>query len=124
MWSSPLARSLTRQEVADVPWGFPPGKTIIHATNNPGDINKDYSSGYPIIGEDKLVLRQCIEAAQGLLGGKARESGRRCEAKSGQRQRTSLDRKTWDAEADLYRERQISPLSRDPEELMQDGRSV
>ena len=41
---------------------IPPGKVMIQATNDPGDINKDYVVDYPIIGDARLVLRQFIEA--------------------------------------------------------------
>ena len=49
----------------------PPGKTIIHATNDPRDINKDYDVSYPIIGDARLVLRQFIEAVKDRLGDEA-----------------------------------------------------
>ena len=47
---------------------IPPGKTLIHATNDPKDINKDYDVDYPIIGDAKLVLRQMIEACREIVG--------------------------------------------------------
>ena len=40
---------------------IPPGKTIIHATNSDSDINKDYKSQHPIVGDAKLVLNQFME---------------------------------------------------------------
>lgn len=46
----------------------PPGKSIIHATNDPRDINKDYDVDYPIVGDAKLVLRQMIEACREIVG--------------------------------------------------------
>ena len=52
---------------------MPSGKTIIHATNDERDLNKNYSAQYPILGDAKLVLRQFIEAAKDLLGGKRRD---------------------------------------------------
>ncbi len=52
---------------------IPSGKTLIHATNDPTDINKDYQVEYPIIGDAKLVLRQLIEACRDLVG----ENGRK-----------------------------------------------
>ena len=45
-----------------------PGKTMIQATNDPRDINKDYNIDYPIIGDAKLVLRQMIEACREIVG--------------------------------------------------------
>ena len=47
---------------------LPPGKTLIQATNDPRDINKDYNIDYPIVGDAKLVLRQMIEACKEIVG--------------------------------------------------------
>ena len=47
---------------------LPPGKTLIQATNDPRDINKDYNVNYPIVGDAKLVLRQMIEACKEIVG--------------------------------------------------------
>ena len=47
---------------------IPPGKTLVHATNDPKDINKDYDVDYPIVGDAKLVLRQMIEACREIVG--------------------------------------------------------
>ena len=52
---------------------IPPGKVMIQATNDPGDINKDYSVDYPIIGDARLVLGQLIEAVRDRLGQKGRD---------------------------------------------------
>ena len=46
---------------------IPGRKTIIHATNDPIDIDKNYAVDYPIIGDAKLVLRQFIDACKDLL---------------------------------------------------------
>ena len=47
---------------------LPPGRTLIQATNDPRDINKDYNIDYPIVGDAKLVLRQMIEACRDIVG--------------------------------------------------------
>ena len=47
---------------------IPPGKTMIQATNDPRDINKDYNIDHPIVGDAKLVLRQMIEACGEIVG--------------------------------------------------------
>ncbi len=47
---------------------IPSGKTMIQATNDPRDINKDYNIDYPIVGDAKLVLRQMIEACTEIVG--------------------------------------------------------
>lgn len=50
----------------------PEDKPIIHATNDPSDVQKDYDVDYPIVGDAKLVLRQLIEACKDILGNRAR----------------------------------------------------
>ena len=45
---------------------IPSGKVFIHATNDPIDIDKDYYTDYPVIGDAKLVLQQFIEACKEL----------------------------------------------------------
>ena len=50
--------SFTRANTA-VP--IPPGKTIIHCTNDHEDINKDIKTQYPLVGDAKLVLSQLLE---------------------------------------------------------------
>ena len=51
---------------------IPPGKLIIQATNDPRDINKDYTVDYPIVGDARLVLGQLIEAVKDRLGHRIR----------------------------------------------------
>ena len=53
----------------------PAGKTLIHATNDPIDIDKNYSIDHPILGDAKLVLRQFIDACKDILGGGRRGDG-------------------------------------------------
>ncbi len=47
---------------------IPPGKVMVQATNDPRDINKDYTIDHPIIGDARLVLLQFIEAVKDRLG--------------------------------------------------------
>ena len=54
---------------------IPAGKTMIHATNDPSDINKDYGVDHPIIGDARSVLGQFIEAVKDRLGGSPRTDG-------------------------------------------------
>ncbi|MXY47354.1 MAG: thiamine pyrophosphate-requiring protein [Chloroflexi bacterium] len=53
----------------------PAGKTLIHATNDPIDIDKNYSIDHPILGDAKLVLRQFSDACKDILGGDQRGDG-------------------------------------------------
>jgi acetolactate synthase-1/2/3 large subunit len=41
---------------------LPPDKVIIHATTDARDLNKNYQTEYPILGDARLVLRQMIDA--------------------------------------------------------------
>jgi acetolactate synthase-1/2/3 large subunit len=52
---------------------IPSGKVIIHATNDERDLNKNYPTDYPILGDAKLVLHQFIEAVKDSLGAKRRQ---------------------------------------------------
>ena len=40
---------------------IPPGKTMVHSTNDDGDINKEYKCQYPLLGDSKLVLTQLLD---------------------------------------------------------------
>lgn len=47
---------------------IPPGKTIVHTTNDEDAINKDYRCDYPVLGDTKLVLQQLLEALKTAAG--------------------------------------------------------
>jgi thiamine pyrophosphate-dependent acetolactate synthase large subunit-like protein len=66
-----VGSSLTHHGIAFA--GIPPGKTIIHATNDEKDLNKHYSADHPIVGDAKLVLGQFIEAVRELKKGRKPE---------------------------------------------------
>ncbi len=68
-----VGASLTKHSIVAAP--IPPGKKIIHATNDERDINKHYAADYPILGDAKPVLRQFIDAVKDILGSKKREAG-------------------------------------------------
>ena len=53
---------------------IPAGKTMIQATNDPSDINKDYNIEYPIVGDARLVLRQMIDACRDIVGDSRRNN--------------------------------------------------
>ena len=55
--------SFTRHGMAA---NIPPGKTLIHASNDERDLNKNYPTDHPILGDAKLILRQFIEAIKDL----------------------------------------------------------
>ena len=64
-----IGASLTKQSIVAAP--IPPGKTIIHATNDERDINKHYAADHPLLGDAKPVLRQFIEAVKDIRGTKS-----------------------------------------------------
>ena len=55
----------------------PPGKTLIHATLDPADINKDVVSDYALVGDAGLTLEALAEEVGKALDGKTR--GRRAQ---------------------------------------------
>src|SRR4029077_6315294 len=57
--------SFTRHGMAA---SIPAGKTLIHATNDERDLNKNYAADYPLLGDALLVLRQFIEAVKSQGG--------------------------------------------------------
>ena len=66
-----VGTSLTKHGMATP---IPADKTFIHVTNDERDLNKNYRTSHPILGDAKLVLRQCIDAAKDRLGGKPRST--------------------------------------------------
>jgi acetolactate synthase I/II/III large subunit len=54
---------------------LPPGKKIIHATNDTRDLHKAFAADLGILGDAKLVLGQLIEAVGDRLGGEERSNG-------------------------------------------------
>ncbi len=61
-----IGSSLTRTPFGP---GVPPGKTIIHCTNDAGDINKEYQVDQALIGDARLVLAALIEEVGRQKGG-------------------------------------------------------
>ena len=62
-----LGTSLTKHPMVTT---IPPGKIIIHNTNDPKDLYKSYDIDYPVLGDTKLVLEQLIESCRDYLSGK------------------------------------------------------
>jgi acetolactate synthase-1/2/3 large subunit len=62
--------SFTRHGMAT---NIPPGKTIVHATNDERDLNKNYRADHPILGDAKLVLRQFVDAVKDLVRARPRD---------------------------------------------------
>ncbi len=51
----------------------PDGKFIIHNTNNPEDINKDYKVSIGLLGDARLTLRAMIDEAKAQIGPEGRK---------------------------------------------------
>ena len=62
-----LGSSLTR-----TPYGqkIQPGKTIIHNTNNPDDLNKDEAADIGLVGDTRLTIEALIACIKSETGGK------------------------------------------------------
>jgi acetolactate synthase-1/2/3 large subunit len=66
-----IGTSFTKHGMATT---IPSSKIFIHATNDERDLNKNYATDYPILGDARLVLRQFIEAVKDL-GPEQRRNG-------------------------------------------------
>ena len=52
----------------------PPGKTVVHNTSNPGDINKDVRVDFPLLGDARLALAALLEEVRTRTGGAGRRT--------------------------------------------------
>ncbi|MDQ3810865.1 MAG: thiamine pyrophosphate-requiring protein [Chloroflexota bacterium] len=64
-----VGASLTRTNFAAK---IPPGKTVIQATSDPNDINKDVPAQYGLVGDADLVLGAMIDAVRDVVGSQPR----------------------------------------------------
>ena len=53
----------------------PEGKTILHSTNDPADINKDQRAAHSAVGDAKLVLRALIDEVKSRTNGAGKGNG-------------------------------------------------
>src|SRR5438309_2995899 len=70
-----VGTSLTRHNISTPI--IPPGKAIIHATNDARDLYKANDTVLPILADAKLVLLQLIDAVKDRLGGRSHHTGAR-----------------------------------------------
>ncbi len=66
---SSLTRTIFCREI-------PSGKVIVHSTNDPADINKDYKADYSLVGDAKLVLEALIAEIKRQTNGVGRRNDR------------------------------------------------
>jgi acetolactate synthase-1/2/3 large subunit len=85
--------------------GVPPGKTIIHSTNDPGDVNKDYRADLALIGDAALVLDALI-AEVGRQKGKGDAA-----ALDALKQQVAAGKRAWLAEWAKYLDSDEVPLN-------------
>jgi len=85
--------------------GVPPGKTIIHSTNDPGDVNKDYRADLALIGDAALVLDALIAEV-----GRQRGKGD-ADALDALKQQVAAGKRAWLAEWAKYLDSDEVPLN-------------
>ena len=83
-----IGSSLTRTPFGP---GVPADKVIIHSTNEPGDINKDYAARLGLVGDAALVIEALIEE----IGRQGMRSSRSLETLKGE---ISAVQKSWQEE--------------------------
>jgi acetolactate synthase-1/2/3 large subunit len=66
-----VGSSMTRHGMS-IP--VPPGKVMIHITNDTRDINKDYRADYPILGDARLILQQLLKVLENGGEGEGRSA--------------------------------------------------
>lgn len=71
---------------------LPGGKFLIHATNNPSDISKEYNTDLGMVGDAKATLEMMIEEAKSQIG----EAGRRSDTST--QEAIAQDRAEWNSD--------------------------
>ena len=71
---------------------IPAGKTLVHATVDDDDINKDYKCQYPVVGDAKLVLGQFLEELKRQTGAETRPADQDLQKEIGRIKQEWLDR--------------------------------
>jgi acetolactate synthase-1/2/3 large subunit len=90
-----IGSSLTRTPFGP---GVPPGKRIVHSTNDASDVNKDYRADHALIGDAKLVLEALIGEIERRKGGGGEAALRTLSDRVGAVKRAWLDE--WSAQLD------------------------
>ena len=71
---------------------LPPGKFLIHSTNNPTDISKEYNTDLGMVGDAEATLALMIEEAKSQIG----EAGRRSDTST--QEAIAQDRAEWNTD--------------------------
>ena len=98
-----VGSSLTR-----TPFGpsVPPGKTIIHSTNDAGDINKEYTVDLAVVGDAALVLDALIEEV-----GRQKGAARGGNALASLKEEVAAGKKAWLGEWAKHLDSSETPLN-------------
>ncbi len=86
--------------------GVPPGKAIIHSTNDAGDINKEYRVDHAVVGDAALVLDALI-AEVGRQMGAARGGN----ALASLKEEVAAGKKAWQAEWSKHLDSNETPIN-------------
>lgn len=97
-----VGSSLTRTNFG--PW-VPPGKTLIHSTNEADDINKEYRADLGIVGDAKLVLDALIAEVGRQKGGGG------ANALNSLKEEIAAAKKAWQAEWSKHFDSDEMPLN-------------
>ena len=71
---------------------LPPGKFLIHCTNNPADISKEYTTDIGMVGDAGETLRLLIDEIKGRIGEEGRSSD------TSVQEAVAQDRAEWEAD--------------------------
>jgi acetolactate synthase-1/2/3 large subunit len=97
-----IGSSLTRTSFGPA---VPPGKHIIHSTNDAGDINKEFSVGHSLIGDAALVIEAIIAEVRRQGGGAG------ANALSALKEDIAAGKKAWRAEWAKHLDSSETPIN-------------
>lgn len=84
---------------------LPGGKFLIHATNNPGDISKEYNTDLGMVGDASATLEMMIDEAKSQIG----EAGR--SGDTAVQEAVAQDRAEWNADWDALLNSDMVPIN-------------
>jgi acetolactate synthase I/II/III large subunit len=87
----------------------PPGKTIIHSTNDASDINKEYVVDHPVVGDAALVLEALIAEVERQKGQTGTTRGGN--ALASLKEEVAAAKKAWLGEWDKFLSSDETPLN-------------
>lgn len=84
---------------------LPGGKFLIHSTNNPGDISKEYNTDLGMVGDASATLEMMIDEAKSQIG----EAGR--SGDTAVQEAIAQDRAEWNADWDALLNSDMVPIN-------------